>query len=462
MVTVNPDAGTWEETPQERLIARLERLPISRLHTLARLVVGCATFFDGYTSLAIASALPVLVPEWGLKPQNIGFIISIGYLGQLTGALCFGWVAERYGRLRATTMTVAIYAVMNIVCVFAWGPVSLAVFRFIQGIGVGGEVPVAATYINEFAGARRRGRFFLLYELIFGVGLVGAGIAGYLAVPVFGWRAMFVIGATPALLLLPLRLLLPESPRWLISKGRLAEAEKVIGGIEQDLERRGTVLPPPAAIVWRPPVVERQAPWRELFTGIYRRRTLMVWVLWLCAYLVNNGMVTWFPTLYTTIYHVPLSTSLAYSFSTPLISLCLGIVCALNIDRVGRRRWFIFALFGGALPLLVLGFLGASSAIEIMVLATCTYSMVQTVTAGLYLYTGELYPTRIRALGTGIATAWLRLGSSIGPLIVGSILTYGSIQYVFFFFAGVLCLGAAICAIFAIETKGRILEDLSP
>src|ERR1700677_602633 len=139
---IPPSGGASDYSYQAMLIARLERLPMTRIHVLARLIVGCATFFDGYTSLTIAYALPVLVHQWSMSPQSAGYVISVGYLGQLCGALLFGWLAERKGRLRVTTMTVAVYSVMNLVCVFAWSPVSLGLFRFIQGIGVGGEVPV--------------------------------------------------------------------------------------------------------------------------------------------------------------------------------------------------------------------------------------------------------------------------------------------------------------------------------
>lgn len=454
-------AAETEYAPQAMLIARLERLPVTPLHVLARLIVGCATFFDGYTSLTIAYALPVLVHEWNIPTQTAGYIISAGYLGQLCGALFFGWLAERQGRLRVTTMTVGVYSLMNLVCVFAWGPLSLAIFRFIQGIGVGGEVPVAATYINELSTARGRGRFFLLYEIIFGVGLTAAGIIGYLLVPVFGWQMMFYIGIIPAVLLLPLRLLLPESPRWLISQGRLAEAEAIINRLEQSCARRNVPLPPPVPLAWRPVVADKAA-WRELFSKFYRRRTLMLWALWLCAYLVNNGMVTWLPTLYRSIFGLPLATSLAYGFSMTGTSLCLGVVCALSIDRVGRRRWFTLAFFCGSLPLLALAVTGAGSALQVFMFATATYAIIQTVTAGLYLYTGELYPTRIRAIGTAFGTAWLRLGSAIGPALVGLIVAQYSINLVFICFAAVLCVGGAICFWFSLESKGRILEELSP
>jgi putative MFS transporter len=455
------EMDTTGHTAQTMLIARLERLPMTRLHVMARLIVGCATFFDGYTSLTIAYALPVLVREWSMTTQSAGYIISVGYLGQLCGALFFGWLAERQGRLRVTTMTVAVYSLMNLFCVFAWSPLSLGLFRFIQGIGVGGEVPVAGTYINELSTARGRGRFFLLYEIVFGVGLTAAGVLGYLLVPVLGWQVMFYIGIIPVVLIAPLRLLLPESPRWLISQGRLAEAEATIVRMEDLCKRRGVHLLPPIPIEWRPVVADSSA-WRELFSKMYRARTFMLWGLWLSSYLVINGMVTWLPTLYRSVFDLPLSTSLAYGFTMTGISTCVGVVCALNIDRVGRRRWFTLAFFCGVFPLLVLAISGAKSAVEVLVFATATYAIIQTITVSLYLYTGELYPTRIRAIGTAFGSAWLRLGSAIGPAMVGLIVAHYSIDLVFLTFAVVLCIGGLICFRFSLESKGRILEELSP
>jgi putative MFS transporter len=162
----------------ESVIARLERLPISRELTVARIVIGSATFFDAYTVLAIAYAMPVLAPEWNLTPGQIGMIISAGYVGQVFGALYFGWLAERIGRLNVLLITVVVFTSMDFACLFAWNGYSMMAFRFCQGIGTGGEVPVASAYMNEFVSAKRRGRFFLLYEVLFLFGLLSAGLIG--------------------------------------------------------------------------------------------------------------------------------------------------------------------------------------------------------------------------------------------------------------------------------------------
>ncbi len=153
-------AVTVDTVPSvESVIARLERLPISRELTVARIVIGSATFFDAYTVLAIAYAMPVLAREWNLTPGQIGAILSAGYLGQFFGALFFGWLAERIGRLNVLLITVVVFTSMDLACLFAWDATSMMAFRFVQGIGTGGEVPVASAYMNEFVSAKRRGRF---------------------------------------------------------------------------------------------------------------------------------------------------------------------------------------------------------------------------------------------------------------------------------------------------------------
>src|SRR5262249_51646499 len=146
--------------------------------------------------------------------------------------------------LRALTVSIALFALGSLACAFATDYTSLFTLRTIEGIGLGGEVPVAAAYIGEMAKAKGRGLFFLLYEGIFGVGLFFAALAGTWMVPRYGWQSMFILGALPALLALVLRRMLPESARWLADKGRLAEADKVTTFLEQETERRGVTLPP--------------------------------------------------------------------------------------------------------------------------------------------------------------------------------------------------------------------------
>jgi putative MFS transporter len=388
-------------------------------------------------------------------------ILSAGYVGQLIGALLFGSLAERFGRLKILFITIVMFVSMDAACLFAWSGVSMMIFRFLQGVGTGGEVPVASAYINEFIGAEKRGRFFLLYEVIFPIGLTFAGMMGFFLVPIYGWRAMFIVGLIPSVLTIPLRWFMPESPRWLASKGRVAEAEAVVKLLEDSATRRGCPLPEP---VTRPLDTVATAPydWRELFKGIYLKRTLMVWVLWVCAYMINNGLVTWLPTLYNQGFQLPLQTSLAYGWITSSVGVVASVVCALSIDKVGRKAWYSIAFLTAVVPLLTLSWLGASTATEVLFLTTAAYAILQTIAFSLYLYSAELYPTRLRAVGAGFGSAWLRAGSSIGPLLVGWIVADLGIQYVFAAFSAVSLVGGLVTLLFAVETKGRVLEELSP
>jgi len=450
-------AGTRSSV--DDIVARLERLPASWWQIKARIVVGVATFFDAFDALAIASVLPVIVPLWKLTPPQIGLMISAGFFGQLVGALLFGWIAERYGRMTAMIWSIAVFAVMSLACAFAWDYGSLLVLRTIQGVGLGGEVPVAAVFISELAKAHGRGRFVLLYELVFPIGLVAASLIGLWVVPHLGWQYMFVIGALPALLALVLRSLLPESPRWLAVRGRHAEAEKAMSLIEAETQKAtGAPLPPVKPAV---ATLEKPASLADLFGAFYLQRTLVVWVIWFAAYFVNYGLSIWLPTLYRTVFKLPLDVSLRYGLITQAVGLLGTLICALTIDQVGRRLWFACSFAAAALALAALAFIPAASAEQVLTFMTIAYFFISTINIGVYLYTPELYPTRVRALGVGTATAWLRFASMIGPIAVGMMLG-GGLPSVFATFAAVAAVAAAVTGVYAVETKGRVLEEASP
>ncbi|AUU87612.1 MULTISPECIES: MFS transporter [Klebsiella pneumoniae complex] len=449
------------EAQAATLLARLERLPITRRLLAIRVVVGLSTFFDAYTIIAIAFALPQLTQEWGLTPTFVGLIIAASYVGQLCGALFFGSLAEKIGRIGVLRITIIMFVVMDAACLFAWNGWSILVIRFLQGLGIGAEVPVASAYINEFVGAKKRGRFFLLYEVIFPIGMMFAGLVGYFLVPLYGWKVMFLIGLIPSALTVPLRWLMPESPRWLTSKGRQQEAEKVVATFEAEAVRRGMTLAEPII----KPIIAQSASAggvKELFSEMYKPRTFMLWGLWLTVYTVNNGMITWFPTLYKTWFHLPLETSLAYGWLTSSCGVVASVICALLIDKVGRKRWYTWAFMLAIIPLITLCTLGAKSAVEILILGSMTYAILQTVAFSLYLYSAELYPTRLRAIGTAFSSAWLRAGSSIGPLLVGFIMSGFGVRFVFIAFAVIALIGGLVTWLFAVETKGKSLEELSP
>ena len=167
--------------------------------------------------------------------------------------------------------------------------------------------------------------------------------------------------------------------------------------------------------------------------------------------MIANGLITWLPTLYRQIFQLPLQTSLAYGFTTSACGVAAALLCALYIDKVGRRIWYTSAFFLAIVPMVILAVVGANSAQKVLVLATATYAIIQTVTFSLYLYSAELYPTRLRAVGAGFGSARLRIASSVGPLLVGWVVGSYSINYVFAVFGIVLAVGAS--SVFCLRLK---------
>ncbi len=187
----------------------------------------------------------------------------------------------------------------------------------------------------------------------------------------------------------------------------------------------------------------------------------MVWVIWFASYLVNYGLSIWMPTVYRTVFKLPLGVSLQYGMITTAFGLVGAAIAAFLIDSIGRKPLFAVSFVGSAAALLVLAMIAHPTAQQVLIYITIAYFFVSAINLGVYLYTPELYPTRVRALGVGTATAWLRLASMIGPTAVGYMIASG-LQSVFISFGLVSCVAALVTALFAIETKQQVLEEVSP
>ena len=450
--SVSPIAGSTED-----VVARLERLPPGWWQVRTRLILGTATFFDAVDLLAISFALPVLAVVWHLTPGESGQVLSAVFAGQIVGALAAGWAAERYGRLRVASVTVLVFALMSLACAVAWDLTSLTVFRFVQGIGLGGEVPIATAYITELARAETRGRFYILYEMVFSVGLVAAALFGVVLVPALGWQSLFVLGALPAVLAIFLRRLLPESPRWLAGQGRHAEADAAVGGIEGYYRGRGIALAAPRFLPATP--VRPGNRWLAMLAPRYRRRTLAVWAMWFCCFSTTYGLLIWMPTLFRVVFKLPLQQSLLYGFIIQGAGFVGTLTCALAIDSAGRRRWFTGAFVLGGLLLCFVAYRQPASPGELLGYMCVGAALLGSVAIGLNLYTAELYPTPFRAFASSVGGAWQRVAAAAGPLVVGALLPRG-LGEVFLYFGVTALTGGAITLLFAMETKQAVLEEL--
>ncbi|MFF1697951.1 MFS transporter [Streptomyces sp. NPDC058257] len=445
------------------IAARFERLPLCRWHVTVRLIVGAVTFFEAFDQLLIAYALPGLRQEWDLSTSAATLLLTVGSIGMLIGALLSGRLADRIGRVKVIALCVAVSSVASLALSFATSPESFMALRFVQGLAIGGEVPVAATFIAEITRSHQRGRFVLLYELVFPAGLtVGALVAAWV-VPILGWRWMYALAALPGLLCVLVQRKVPESPRWLADHGRSDEAAEVMSGIEAEVERiTGKPLPPvPKALPVAAPG-EAASGLRGLFTGRYRRRTLVIGVLWFTGYFVNYGITSWLPTIYQNRYSLSLSDALLYSTVTSCAGLLGCLVAALTVDRVGRRKVIAGCLGGAAVMLVGLAAVGAGTPVQVLVWTSLAAVFFFGSNICLYLYTPELFPTRMRALGSSVGGAMNRLGVILGPIVVGAVYAGGSVSMVFVMLGAVAVAGCVVAAFGAEETAGRRLEEVSP
>jgi putative MFS transporter len=450
-----------DATDRYLIAARMERLPLSLWHNKMRLIVGSTNFSDAFDALTIAFVLPVLVPLWHIPPSLIGAMISIGYLGQVVGGLSSGWLADKFGRVPVMVGNIILFSLMSFACVLAQDYWTLFAVRFVQGIGLGGEVPIANTYVSEFAPSKGRGRFVLIQQIMFPIGLTTAGLVGAYVIPNFGWQSAFVLGGLPVLLALPMIKLLPESPRWLAGRGRDVEADRVLTRIEALVSANGArPLPPiPTGV---PPAVAAIGRFRDLFAPAYLQRTLSLWVLWFCTYAITYAMTGWLPSIMRTIYHQPVSQSNLYGFILNIVGLCVLLTAVFTIDRIGRKRAFTVGFLLAAAPMLVAAFAPNLDAFGLAVLATLAFGLMGMIPGSLGMYTAENYPNHLRALGNGATSVSQRLSSVISPTFVGLILPSYGVGGVYGMFAVFAIVGGVTCALFSIETAGKTLEELSP
>lgn len=353
-----------------------------------------------------------------------------------------------------------IIAVFSFSSAFAWGLTIFLILRFFQGIGLGGEVPVAATYLNELSPAKNRGRIIFTLQSGFSFGVLLTSVIAVWVIPAYGWQSMFFIGTLPIVLAVLLPRLAPESPRWLAMNGQVRKAEEIVTKMESHLSSQARAALPPLDVA-TPPLRKRPS-FKHLFTDGLAPRTVGVWVLAFCTSVTGYGLIVWMPTLYRTEYHMPVDVALRYGMFSNIAGLTAMVAGILLIDYIGRRKTFMLGFLGSALPMLYLAYSGTSiPAFQVMIYASIGLFFITFLLAGLYVYAPEIYPTRIRATGAGAASASLRVGSIIGPVAVGALLTNVSINSVFLLFGGTAILGLLAVAVLGLETKGKALDEIA-
>ena len=443
------------------IVARIESLPFSTWDLRIAASVGAATFFDAFDALAIAFILPSIIHEWHLSTFNAAEMVSAGYAGQAVGAVIVGALAERYGRVPALVAAVAALGICSLICASTHNFTQLLLARFAQGIGLGGEVPVAAAYLSEMIRFDRRGKIFMFYQSTFGIGITAASIVGSLIVPRFGWRAMFLIGCIPTALAVVIARICPESPRWLADKGNLLEADRVMQRIESQVFKGRPRPVSPIQVSIDTSSAGRRKGWATLFSDVYLGRTVAVCSLWITAYACTYAITIWVPTLLTHVYGLGVQSALKLSIITTTAgSLGIGAL-ALFVDRVKRRVVFFGGFSATVVVLLTLAALVEPNVATTIAGVALAMFFLFILTSALYLYTPELYPTRVRALGTGFASFCLRVTAIGTPFGMGVLVQHGQPVLIYFILGSVAGVGALISLFWVVDTRGRRLEETS-
>ncbi|MFC5338781.1 MFS transporter [Leucobacter denitrificans] len=412
----------------------------------------------------ISFIIAALTAQWGLTKGEGGLIASIGFVGMAIGASLGGLLADRIGRRQVFALTLLIYGVATGASALVGGIALLLILRFFVGLGLGAELPVASTYVSEFAPARIRGRLIVILEAFWAVGWTASAIIGYFVVPASdnGWRWAFAIGAIPAVYALVVRWGLPESARWLAGRGKVAEAERVVADFEASPAVFGsepvaqTPVIPGASGATQP---QRPGGSRNRFAALwsaeYRVRTLSIWLVWLCVNFAYYGAFIWIPSIL-----VDAGFSLVRSFGFTLIITLAQLpgyaVAAWLIEKWGRRLTLSVFLAGSALSAIAFGTVHVEWAIIAAGMALSFFNLGAW--GAVYAVTPELYPTDLRGTGAGWAAGFGRIASIVAPMLVPVLLIAGGTGLTFTVFA-IFFVIAAVAAWGLKEFAGKALAE---
>lgn len=436
----------------------LDNLKSFRHNFWAPGLLGFIMLFDSWDSVAMALVAPSIAREWSLDPLSLGFLISASYAGQFVGAVSLGYFAERLGRLPVLIVAVIVMCLLAIGCALAWDFTSLFIMRLIQGIMIGGAMPVSITYVNELAPTHWRGRYFGIFQTLAISGFSIAAMVSPLIIPTLGWRWMMGIGAIPLVLVPLMWLTLAESPRWLARIGRLEDANRSL----IKLGGRPAVFPAdPEQDISTKPSQERRAQLTDLFSPGLRFKTITVTMLWFLTMFVSFGLTTWAPSLFVQVYDIPEVTAYYY-ISLSSITLLVALASAgFIIDWIGRRP---FAILGMSMSFLILTSIAIFDPRQELVIVCAILIGKIFIFFGTYTlwpYTAESFPTNVRALALGYASSIGRAASVITPIFVGWVLNEGAPIGIVFGVFGACALVALVNWLWRTsETVGKRLETV--
>lgn len=445
--------------------SRLDRLPLSRPHYALLLIGGLGYTFDGMDGAIVAFLLTSARDTWDLTQGQLGFIGSAAPFGFFFGAILAGYLGDRIGRKNVMMYALAVYALFSVVAALAPNYEVFLVARIFAGLGAGAESVIIAPFISEFIPPKRRGWFIGSLAGFFSFGFVLAALIGRFVVPIGedGWRWAQVVTAIPILMLLWWRRSLPESPRYLASKGRIAEATQIVDTFEDKVRKAtGMVELPPVDEETEHLVEENRksgflAALKAMWSKEHRRDTSVIWIIWFVITFSYYGFFSWIPTLLVD-KGITVTTSFSYSIIIYLAQIPGYFSAAYLNDKIERKYTIAIYLLGSALSAFWLS--QAEQETTVVIAAAVLSFFLNGTYAGVYAYTPELFPTWMRATGSGFASAIGRVGSILAPSIIGFSAASLGFGGVFGMTTAVLTVGVIVIVIFGAKTSGRSLEEI--
>lgn len=381
-------------------------------------IAGLGWMFDALDVGMLSFIIAALKVDWGLTPEQLGWIGSVNSIGMAVGAFFFGLWADTIGRKKIFIITLLLFSIASGISAFTTTLFAFLVLRFFIGMGLGGELPVASTLVSESVLAKERGRVVVLLESFWAFGWLIAALISYFVIPSYGWRVALIISAIPAFYAIYLRMGLPDSPAFSPKK-----AEK--RSVGQNI--------------------------RDVWSKKYARSTFVLWMVWFTVVFSYYGMFLWLPSVM-----VMKGFSMIQSFEYVLIMTLAQLpgyyTAAWLIERIGRKFVLVVYLLGTAGSALVFG---QAETTAILIVSGIFLSFFNLGAWGaLYAYTPEQYPTVIRGTGAGMAAAIGRVGGILGPLLVGSLVAAGnSIGFIFGLFCISIVVGVLVLGFFGKETR---------
>lgn len=440
---------------------RMERIPPNGYTRLIAFILGLGFFFEWINNGSISYFLPVFAEEFGLTKDVLGIIGSVSNIGVMVGSLVSGLVSDRVGRKKVIVIAMIMWGIAGLAQASAQNLVMLIGTRILLGFAIGIQLSATITLVSEFAPSKIRGKYVVLLLSLAPLGSAAAGVLCYFMIPSgMGWRGVSIVEAVPALVALVIWKVVPESALWLEAKGYQKEADEVMTMVESNAEKSlGTTLPPVTIPEAAKAAANSKASGKKasFFSKKFLKTNIMISIWWPATMIASYGLTTWFTNIFVE-KGIQLSSSIAY-VSIMTLGGVLGVfVIPKLMEKVGRK---ITCIIIGAIAAVAAFCYGSAEITPLLIIFGMLFNFgAQGVAQVSNAYASELYPTSVRNTGLGYAQFIGRLGSVVGPVILGVIMNgFGGVQAAVYFAALMYVIGGVSVMVFGEETRGKVFAE---